>query len=171
MGTNIVLLFEISNLRNATLATVSRGGVLYINEKDIGITPFFDKWVKNQFSDPRHQITKRVLQEFFKNTFDKVKDWKGEYVAPIVEIALLQNFCTIFQNLIHKLDAKFNDMDDERKALVVEAIYFFSFMWGVGGGLKNRKEMNNHVNSCMKSKNKLRFPDAGTCFDYFFDDS
>ena len=55
------LLFEVSNLRNATLATVSRGGVLYINEKDIGITPFFDKWVKNQFSDPRHQITKRVL--------------------------------------------------------------------------------------------------------------
>ena len=55
------LLFEVSNLRNATLATVSRGGVLYINEKDIGITPFFDKWIKNQFSDPRHQITKRFL--------------------------------------------------------------------------------------------------------------
>ena len=165
------LLFEVSNLRNATLATVSRGGVLYINEKDIGITPFFDKWVKNQFSDQRHQITKRVLQEFFKNTFDKVKDWKNEYVAPVVEIGLLQSFCTIFQNLIHKLDAKFTDMDDERKALVVEAIYFFSFMWGVGGGLKNRKEMHNHVNSSLKSKNKLRFPDAGTCFDYFFDEA
>ena len=164
------LLFEVSNLRNATLATVSRGGVLYINEKDIGITPFFDKWVKNQFSDQRHQVTKRVLTEFFKSTFDKVKDWKEKYVAPVVEIGLLQSFCTIFQNLIHKLDQKFTDMDDERKALVVEAIYFFSFMWGVGGGLIDRKEMNTHINASMKSKNKLRFPDAGTCFDYFFDE-
>ena len=164
------LLFEISNLRNATLATVSRGGVLYINEKDIGITPFFDKWLKNQFSDQRHQITKRVLQEFFKPTFEKVKEWKDRYVAPVVEISLLQNFCCIFQNLIHQLDAKFNDMEDERKALVVEAIYFFSFMWGVGAGLIDRKEMNTHINSSMKSKNKLRFPDAGTCFDYYFDE-
>ena len=164
------LLFEVSNLRNATLATVSRGGVLYINEKDIGITPFFDKWVKNQFSDQRHQVTKRVLQEFFKSTFDKVEDWKDRYVAPIVEISLLQNFCCIFQNLIHQLDAKFVEMDDERKALVVEAIYFFSFMWGVGGGLIDRKEMNTHVNASIKSKNKLRFPDAGTCFDYYFDE-
>ena len=61
-------------------------------------------------------------------------------------------------------------MEDERKALVVEAIYFFSFMWGVGGGLVDRKMMNSHVNSSIKSKNKLRFPDKGICFDYYFDE-
>ena len=164
------LLFEISNLRNATLATVSRGGVLYINEKDIGITPYFDKWVKNRYSSQEHQVTKRVLQEFFKSTFEKVKDWKDSYVAPVVDISLLQNFCCIFQNLIGEIEHKFKDMEDERKALVVEAIYFFSFMWGVGGGLTDRKMMNSHVNSSIKSKNKLRFPDKGICFDYFFDE-
>ena len=164
------LLFEVSNLRNATLATVSRGGVLYINEKDIGITPFFDKWVKNRYSSQEHQVTKRILQEFFKNTFEKVQDWKESYVAPVVEISLLQNFCCIFQNLINEVEPKFKDMEDERKALVVEAIYFFSFMWGVGGGLIDRKSMNSHVNASIKSKNKLRFPDKGICFDYFFDE-
>jgi dynein heavy chain len=30
------LIIEVSNLRNATPATVSRGGVLFINEADIG---------------------------------------------------------------------------------------------------------------------------------------
>lgn len=30
------LIIEVSNLRNATPATVSRGGVLFINELDIG---------------------------------------------------------------------------------------------------------------------------------------
>ena len=48
----IYLLFEVSNLRNTALAIVSREDVFYINEKNIGITPFFDKFVKNYFSKP-----------------------------------------------------------------------------------------------------------------------
>jgi dynein heavy chain len=38
------LIIEVSNLRNATPATVSRGGVLFINEADIGWTPYYDSW-------------------------------------------------------------------------------------------------------------------------------
>jgi dynein heavy chain len=33
------LLFEISNLRTATPATVSRAGILYINPQDLGWNP------------------------------------------------------------------------------------------------------------------------------------
>lgn len=34
------LLFEISNLRTATPATVSRAGILYINSQDLGWNPY-----------------------------------------------------------------------------------------------------------------------------------
>ncbi len=40
------LLFEIANLRNATPATVSRGGVLFINESDIGWGPYMNAWLE-----------------------------------------------------------------------------------------------------------------------------
>lgn len=36
------LIFEISNLKNATPATVSRAGVLFINETDIGWMPYMN---------------------------------------------------------------------------------------------------------------------------------
>ena len=39
------LLFEISNLKNATPATVSRAGVLFINESDIGYQPYINSWL------------------------------------------------------------------------------------------------------------------------------
>lgn len=39
------LIFEISNLKYATPATVSRAGVLFINESDIGWKPYFDSWL------------------------------------------------------------------------------------------------------------------------------
>lgn len=39
------LIFEVANLKNATPATVSRGGVLFINDTDIGWMPYFNSWV------------------------------------------------------------------------------------------------------------------------------
>lgn len=43
------LLLEISNLKNATPATVSRGGVLFINETDIGWMPYMNSWLERSF--------------------------------------------------------------------------------------------------------------------------
>ena len=43
------LLFEVANLENATLATVTRGGVLFINDSyaysDIGWKPYMESWL------------------------------------------------------------------------------------------------------------------------------
>jgi len=39
------LIFEISNLKNATPATVSRAGVLFINDTDIGWNPYMNAWL------------------------------------------------------------------------------------------------------------------------------
>jgi len=40
------LIFEISNLKNATPATVSRAGVLFINESDVGWIPYMNSWLE-----------------------------------------------------------------------------------------------------------------------------
>jgi dynein heavy chain len=45
LSTSMRLLFEISNLREATPATVSRAGVLYINPTDIGYKPYMESWL------------------------------------------------------------------------------------------------------------------------------
>jgi dynein heavy chain len=49
------LILEVSNLRNATPATVSRGGVLFINDTDIGWQPFFNSWL-SQFKKGGDEI-------------------------------------------------------------------------------------------------------------------
>ena len=54
------LLFEVSNLKNATPATVSRGGVLFINETDVGWKPYMDSWIERS-SDKNKQIDENDL--------------------------------------------------------------------------------------------------------------
>ena len=44
------LCIEVADLRNASPATVSRGGVLMLNERDIGWRPFVESWVQNRAS-------------------------------------------------------------------------------------------------------------------------
>jgi len=39
------LMLEISHLKNATPATVSRGGVLFVNDSDVGWRPYFESWL------------------------------------------------------------------------------------------------------------------------------
>lgn len=73
------LLFEVSTLEQATPATVSRGGVLYLDPADVGWNPYAVSWIE-----------KRVVQSEKANLiifFDK-------YVPPCLE-ALNKRFKTI----------------------------------------------------------------------------
>ena len=45
MTNEMRMLLEIAHLKNATPATVSRGGVLFINDSDIGYKPYFEMWI------------------------------------------------------------------------------------------------------------------------------
>ena len=44
------MVFEISSLKNATPATVSRAGILFINESDVGWHPMMESWVAKRLS-------------------------------------------------------------------------------------------------------------------------
>jgi dynein heavy chain len=50
------LIIEVSNLREATPATVSRGGVLFVNDTDIGWKPFFDTWINYYKGEKKDDI-------------------------------------------------------------------------------------------------------------------
>jgi dynein heavy chain len=45
------MVFEINSLANATPATVSRAGILFINETDIGWRPFVKTWMASLRDD------------------------------------------------------------------------------------------------------------------------
>lgn len=59
MSPNMRILIEVSNLKQATPATVSRGGVLYVNETDIGWKPFMESWIektREQFDEYANSV-------------------------------------------------------------------------------------------------------------------
>ena len=55
------LILEVSHLKNATPATVSRGGVLFVNDSDVGWRPYFDSWI-SKYKKSDDDIADSVFQ-------------------------------------------------------------------------------------------------------------
>lgn len=112
------LLFEIADLRNATPATVSRAGVLYINESDIGWMPYMNAWLDRSIEKKLRSLQKEQFNEKFaspeineiaKNVFyrcfqtyieNNAEVFKIAHISPYVDIMFIQTLCTIIDALL-----------------------------------------------------------------------
>ena len=172
------LLLEVSNLKNATPATVSRGGVLFINDGDVGWKPFFESWMqkfKKKNDEYAINVFTLALTQYLNDSF--IDDQRGkEKIAPTCDMAQIQTLTTIIDALYNELYSR-KDYHDQIKQLkengreddikqIYEAYFIFAVMWSFGASLTDDKISFNNI---LKSASKIKFPEAGQCYDYYYD--
>jgi len=78
---------------------------------------------------------------------------------------MIEDNATVLKNLL------VNQKEEELKN-IYEAFFIFAAMWaiggGVGGGQDDEKDFKD-FNSMWRSIAKIKFPEGGLCYDYFFD--
>ena len=111
------LLFEISNLKYANPSTVSRGGVLFINEIDIGWQPYVNSWLDRSqpymkpsddaLSMPYPAINEvakavffRCFQSYIETPSDMMDQTKITYLAPPTTMGFIQSICMVLDGLL-----------------------------------------------------------------------
>uniref|UniRef100_H2ZKB5 AAA+ ATPase domain-containing protein n=1 Tax=Ciona savignyi TaxID=51511 RepID=H2ZKB5_CIOSA len=160
------LLFEISNLRTATPATVSRAGILYLNPADLGWNPVVTSWIdKREIQSEKANLT--IL-------FDKyipacLETLRGRFktITPIPECAKIQMLCFLLEVLL----TPENTPADCPKELY-ELYFVFACIWAFGGAMFQdqlidyRVEFSKWWTTEFKT---VKFPSAGTVFDYCID--
>jgi dynein heavy chain len=97
------LMLEISHLKNATPATVSRGGVLFVNDNDVGWRPYFESWL-NKFKTGKtkdenaYNCFSLALTQYINDAF--IDDNKNKsHIAPVCEMGQVVSLCTIIDDL------------------------------------------------------------------------
>jgi len=120
------LLFEISNLRSATPATVSRAGILYLNPTDLGWNPYVSSWI-----DTRHNATEKavllVLFEKYVPVCLEALRTKFKIITPIPEITHIQMLCTLLDCLLTPINCPPETTRD-----VYETYFVFTCLWAFG---------------------------------------
>jgi len=91
------MVFEINSLKNATPATVSRAGILYINETDIGWRPFVDSWLQKRDALGLDSTgnEKEALPQLFDKYIEKTQEAVRRGYKECISLFLLNKVSTI----------------------------------------------------------------------------
>ncbi|KAM8934084.1 dynein axonemal heavy chain 11-like [Pelodytes ibericus] len=160
------LLFEISHLRAATPATVSRAGILYVNTQDLGWSPYVTSWIETRKAQSERANLTILFDKYVPYCLEQVR-CNLKTITPIPENSMVQTLCSLLDCL---LTADNTPPDSPRE--LYELYFVFACVWSFGGALFQdqlidyRLEFSRWWNKEMRT---IKFPSFGTVFDYFID--
>ena len=163
------LLLEISHLRNASPATASRAGCVFLNESDIGWRPYVAMWVETMGDSKTQTILEQLFDTLVAPTLSMIKKEKWNHVTPLKDLGIVEVICRILEAV---LTPEACPPGSERE--VYEAFFQFAAVWGIGGafgsdkGADFRKQFDSYWRTEF-AKLTMRFPDEGSIFDYYID--
>ncbi|XP_073997627.1 dynein beta chain, ciliary-like isoform X3 [Rhodnius prolixus] len=166
------LLFEISNLRTATPATVSRAGILYINPTDLGWTPYVRSWLQKNKDERIRNLIDSYFEKYVPIILKASKSvWK--IVTPIPETAHIHVLCSLLELLLTPTNVP---RDCPREWY--EIYFVFCCCWAFGSACHQDQVHDNRIkfsNWWVNEFKTVRFPIAvtkgeTTVFHYYVDE-
>ncbi|XP_069510616.1 dynein axonemal heavy chain 9 [Ambystoma mexicanum] len=160
------LVFEISHLRTATPATVSRAGILYINPADLVWNPPVTSWIdKREVQSERANLT-ILFDKYLPLCLDTLRT-RFKKIIPIPEQSMVQMLCYLLECLL----TKENTPPDCPKELY-ELYFVFAAVWAFGGAMFQDQLVDYRVEFSkwwVTEFKTIKFPSQGTVFDYYID--
>ncbi|XP_067914454.1 dynein axonemal heavy chain 17-like [Heterodontus francisci] len=160
------LLFEISHLRTATPATVSRAGILYINPADLGWNPVVASWIESREVQSEKANLLILFDKYLPICLEKLRTGMKK-ITPIPEITMVQMVLHLMECLLTPVNAP----ADSPKELY-ELYFVFACVWGFGGTMFQDQLVDYRVEFSKWWVNEfksVKFPSQGTVFDYYID--
>ncbi|KAK3551295.1 hypothetical protein QTP70_013939, partial [Hemibagrus guttatus] len=160
------LVFEISHLRNATPATVSRAGILYVNPQDLSWNLYVTSWIDRR----KHQTEKAHLTILFDKYVSRcIEQMRSSFktLIPIPENSMVQTLCMLLDCLLTSENVP---ADSPRE--VYETYFVFACIWAFGGAtyqdqLRDYRAEFSHW--WAKEMRSIKLPAHGSVFDYYLE--
>uniref|UniRef100_A0A673MZ54 Dynein beta chain, ciliary-like n=1 Tax=Sinocyclocheilus rhinocerous TaxID=307959 RepID=A0A673MZ54_9TELE len=160
------LLFEISHLKAATPATVSRAGILYVNPQDLGWSLYVTSWIDTRQAQSERANLTILFDKYVPYCLEQVR-CNLKTITPIPETSMVQTLCCLLDCLL----TEENTPPDSPRELY-ELYFVFACVWAFGGALFQdhlidyRSEFSRWW---CKEMRAVKFPSQGSVFDYYID--
>ncbi|XP_023561192.1 dynein heavy chain 9, axonemal [Octodon degus] len=160
------LLFEISHLRTATPATVSRAGILYINPADLGWNPPVSSWIdQREMQTERAHLT--ILFDKYLPTCLETLRTRFKKIIPVPEQSMVQMLCQLLECLLTK-----KDIPADCPKEIYELYFVFAAIWAFGGAVVQDQLVDYQAEFSkwwLTEFKTVKFPSQGTVFDYYIE--
>ncbi|XP_060709267.1 dynein axonemal heavy chain 8-like [Hemiscyllium ocellatum] len=152
MAPSCKLLFEVHNIENASPATVSRMGMVYISSSALNWKPILKAWLNK-----RTPWEAEILQDLYDRAFEDAYLYMKLNLNPVME--LLE--CNYIMQSITLLDGLIPSREDGgiSDALQLQRLFVFVLMWSIGAllELENRTKLEQFL---QQHNSKLDLPDV-----------
>ena len=182
MTDNVKIMFENETLINASPATVSRCGIIYVSQSDLGWTPIVQAWAKAPGSEPEMLKKKDILlKQFYIYMGDdetpadtgKMFSFLIREVQPVMNVVIAgvtRACCRMLDGLLaHMTLGKGSEV-----VTALERIFVYALTWSIGALLEgdDRKKWDEFLRT-QGGEGKL--PDLhgpeDTVFEYYIEDN
>jgi dynein heavy chain len=185
MTDNCKIVFEVENLRNASPATVSRAGIVFVSSSDLGWKPMIETWLLRRVDfganrQPEADILKPLFDKWLgtpppnAGAAQDFFDWKMRNIKSVMDM----NDSLIICQVLNLLSASLTTAIQENYLLADDAyqrLLVWCIMWGFGGLLEpeEREKMWSKMIEILEAdKKKAIIPQCAegtTVFEYIPD--
>uniref|UniRef100_A0A8C5P182 Dynein, axonemal, heavy chain 9 n=1 Tax=Jaculus jaculus TaxID=51337 RepID=A0A8C5P182_JACJA len=160
------LLFEISHLRTATPATVSRAGILYINPADLGWNPLVSSWIDQREVQTERANLTILFDKYLPTCLDTLRT-RFKKIIPVPEQSMVQMVCYLLECLLTK-----EEIPTDCPKEIYELYFVFAAIWAFGGVMVQDQLMDYRAEFSkwwLTEFKTVKFPSQGTVFDFYID--
>ena len=157
------LVFEIAHLKYATPATVSRAGILFINETDVGYMAYAYSWLdKRKNGNEKSQLTV-LFNNYVPRTIELIHA-QIKHIVPLCDVGMVVTLCRLLERLITDRNVPPNS-----EASLYELYFVFAAVWAFGGACDDQgRDYRAEFSQMWRSEwRNVSFPQQGTVFDYY----
>lgn len=166
MSDNVKLFFETESLDNASPATVSRAGIIFVSETDLDWQPVLESWISKQ-----QEAYRPILRDLFGRWIQTCDFFQGfirlfPKALPRPRASLITSTFELMEGFIAEAKLSDSPSDAEQE---LERIFIFAFIWTFGALIESadRRKFDKLLRSIDSSEvlpNQAN-PDD-TCFNY-----
>lgn len=162
------LIFEISDLKYATPATVSRAGILYINATDLGWNPYVQSWLDKR-DDTSEKATLSLLFDRYVNPcLDQLRSGKFKTVK-VEEFSLVCTLCNLLEGLLTP-----ENVPKGCEKEWYEIYFVFAAIWAFGGPIIQEQLIDYRLEFSkwwLNEFKNIKLPALASIFDYYVENS
>ncbi|XP_077982678.1 dynein axonemal heavy chain 5-like [Glandiceps talaboti] len=164
------IIFEVHNIDNASPATVSRNGMVYMSSSGLSWKPILMGWLNS-----RSATEQAILESLFDDSYGVILRYASqslEFKMDILEAVIIKQAITLMTGLLNK-----DEKDKENVTInadYLNKMYVFVVMWSIGAFLEldDRAKMAQFLRNSEDFRLDLPdIPDTSedTMFDYYVD--
>ncbi|CAD5122382.1 DgyrCDS10813 [Dimorphilus gyrociliatus] len=189
MSNSMNLIFEPADLEQASPATVSRCGMIYLEPHQLGWKPFKESYMLHELPNTLSEDHKEMLNDMFDWLIDPCLHFIQHNckmlinTSPIHLVFTLQRLLTCLLDEVRDSATEGKELSNQQIMLWLQGLFLFSLVWTVGGTItgESRKKFDVFFRDLISGANSNHpkpksskitksnaFPERSSVYDFCF---